>query len=300
MTISFFRTVVGLLIVAIILALVLSTSTLDFHRRSDSTITPAPPAALPPDPLSLRLTNPPPLLALDRSLGDSELDNNQHARGIIRSAGEATLSSQISAQIQLIKYREGESFKRGDLLIKFNCEKYLHAADAAKAALNIHANNLDSSMELDKFNAIGTAELGVAHAQVDKAKAEFDGINNQVQDCEINAPFDGRVTAMMARQFETVPLNHPLVQIADNKMLEADIIVPSSWLSWLQPNTPLTFTIDETNQSLEAEIHRIGAAVDPVSKTVRVVARFKNPPANLLPGMSGFGQFKAKVGNEPR
>lgn len=215
----------------------------------------------------------------------------RNPRGIVRAAGEATLASRISGLIMQTPLREGESFKRGEVLVRFDCDKYHLEAKAAKAAMEIQQRNLEASEELDRFNAIGKADLGVAYAQVDKARAEHDAINSQLKDCEIRAPFAGRVIELLVRQHETVPVNQPLMRVSDSSLLEIDMIVPSSWLSWIKPKSSLVFNVDETRESLEATIHRVGASVDPVSKTVRVVARFKKPSARLLPGMSGYGVF---------
>lgn len=215
----------------------------------------------------------------------------RNPRGIVRAAGEATLASRIAGLIVQIPLREGESFKRGDLLLRFDCDKYRLEAKAAKASLEIQQRNLEASEELDRFNAIGKADLGVAYSQVDKARAEHDAINSQLKDCEIRAPFAGRVIELLVRQHETVPVNQPLMRVSDSSLLEVDMIVPSSWLSWIKPKATLVFNVDETREALEATVHRVGASVDPVSKTVRVVARFKKPSARLLPGMSGYGVF---------
>ena len=63
-------------------------------------------------------------------------------------------------------------------------------------------------------------------------------------------------------------------------------------MSWLRSGTNFTFRIDETGESVTASVLRVGAAVDPVSQTVKIMARLPEGRATVLPGMSGTADFK--------
>ncbi|MEO0441982.1 MAG: HlyD family efflux transporter periplasmic adaptor subunit, partial [Pseudomonadota bacterium] len=68
-------------------------------------------------------------------------------------------------------------------------------------------------------------------------------------------------------------------------------IVPSNWLTWLRPGADFTFKIDETGADVTGQITRLGASVDPVSKTIRVTGNVDKTESLVLPGMSGTGVF---------
>jgi hypothetical protein len=74
--------------------------------------------------------------------------------------------------------------------------------------------------------------------------------------------------------------------------MELQLIVPSLWMSWLRGGTNFTFKIDETGESVTASVLRVGAAVDPVSQTVKIMAKLPAGRATVLPGMSGTADFK--------
>jgi membrane fusion protein, multidrug efflux system len=42
---------------------------------------------------------------------------------------------------------------------------------------------------------------------------------------------------------------------------------------------------------VDAEVTRIGAAVDPISQTIKLAGMFKRHEFSILPGMSGTAQF---------
>ena len=63
----------------------------------------------------------------------------QVLRGKSRPVTAATLASELSGRIVELPFSEGESFKKGDTLARFDCSAYqaqLNAAQAAFAKIN--------------------------------------------------------------------------------------------------------------------------------------------------------------------
>ena len=89
----------------------------------------------------------------------------------------------------------------------------------------------------------------------------------------------------MVNEFESVDLRN-LIEIVSSSALEVEIIAPADWLkkSQLAKQAKL---VDELGISTEIKFVAIGGAVDPVSQTILVRAQLNNPPADILPGMSG-------------
>ncbi|MBW5415826.1 efflux RND transporter periplasmic adaptor subunit [Pseudomonas sp. MAG002Y] len=218
------------------------------------------------------------------------------ARGVVRAAHEATLSSSMAAQILKMPFSEGASFKKGDLLVEFDCERPMAEARAAEAAVQVEKKTVETNEELEHFQSIGKFELLISQSKLNKAKAESEALKAQIKGCKVYAPFAGRVMERMAHQYESVSLSDPLLHIVDTQVLELELIVPSSWLQWLQPGHKLSFNVDETGVTSTAVIDRLLPSVDPVSKTVKVVGHFEEKAKNdlILPGMSGTGLFAAR------
>ena len=70
-------------------------------------------------------------------------------------------------------------------------------------------------------------------------------------------------------------------------VLELEFLVPSRWLMWLRVGGAFKVTIDETRKTYPAKFIRIGARVDPVSQSVKVVAAIDGRFPELVSGMSG-------------
>jgi RND family efflux transporter MFP subunit len=208
-------------------------------------------------------------------------------RGLIKPLREAILSSEVAAKIAQIGFKDGEHFKKGEKLIQFDCHRQKAELSAAEAETQARRVIFKNNQDLSRLNAVGTLELEVSKAQLDKALAELNVIKARNQECVIKAPWNGRVTEVKAHAHEVIEPGREIMKILDDDSLEVEMIVPSNWLRWLKPGINYPITVDETGNNYEIKIARVGARVDPVSQTVRVFASFKEETADVLAGMSG-------------
>jgi membrane fusion protein, multidrug efflux system len=212
-------------------------------------------------------------------------------RGVIKAKSEATIASRITARITYMPFKTGQSFGRGATLARFDCSTTRAQLTAAQAATDAYRKTYDTNVELDQYQAIGKNDVAVSKANLGKASAEASAISAQLVDCQISAPFSGRVVEQIAHANEVAASGQPLMKIQSGGDLEVDLIVPSRWLTWLRPGAAFAFKIDETGETVKGQIVRLGAAVDPVSKTIRVTGNLNGATALVLPGMSGSGIF---------
>ena len=88
------------------------------------------------------------------------------------------------------------------------------------------------------------------------------------------------------------PDGTPLLEVVDNGTLEIYLLVPSNWLSRLQPGQTFDFTPDETGKPLKAKVKRLGARIDEGSQTLLLIGNLSDDAKGLLAGMSGTAQFQ--------
>ena len=217
-------------------------------------------------------------------------------RGVLRPLAQATLSTDISARVTNVGFKDGESFHKDDVLIAFDCARQqadLASADAQEREMRV---SLDSALLLEKRNAGNRTETETARARTDKAHAEADSIRARLSQCSIAAPYDGRITGIDIHEHEYPVPSRPMLSIVAEGMPSIELIVPSAWLVWLKPGETFQFAVDETGQSYPGDVERLGASVDTVSQTIKVFGRFTGPAVGVLPGMSGAAHFKHSEG----
>jgi membrane fusion protein (multidrug efflux system) len=223
-----------------------------------------------------------------KSLPPSDL---QTVRGIVKPVVEAVIASEIQALVKRMPFRDGDSFKKGALLIDFECAKYRAELASAQAELEARQKTVINNEELATLHGIGRLEVEISQAELKKAQAVLRRAQIIVHGCRILAPFAGRVVKTLVHPYESVNPYDDLLSIVSNKALDIELILPSSSLRWITKKSPFSFSIDETQEAYPAEVVEIGARVDPVSQTIRVFGRFNKHPAGVLAGMSGSANF---------
>ncbi len=212
-------------------------------------------------------------------------------RGVVRPLRQATIATEIVARVETIGFREGERFKKGQLLIAFDCRRHMAELASAEAQHQEMKVALETNAFLEKRNAGSRQDLEIAKARAAKAAADADGLRVRLDQCMIKAPFDGRVAELTINEHEMPVSGKPLIAILADGELEIDLILPSDWLGWLKEKMEFSFIVDETGRGYQGEVVRIGAAVDTISQTIKITGRFRNVDAAVLPGMSGAATF---------
>lgn len=238
------------------------------------------------------------LLAGSSGAGSTEPSDAVKARGVLRSAGEATLASDVNVPIVRLPFREGQTFAKGDILVALYCDRFEAELKIAEAEARGHLAAYESAAHLARMKAAGALEVTIARAQMEKSAASVQAARVRVNQCRIMAPFDGRVSEVVAREHDTPAVNAPIIRILDHRRIEVDLIVPSRWLTWLREGAPFKFHVEDVGTSIDGRVSRIGAAVDAVSQTVKITGTLslgQQPSANILPGMSGAATFQPQA-----
>ncbi len=212
-------------------------------------------------------------------------------RGVVHPIREATIAAELQAKIRRLPFRSGQRFQKGDLLVEFFCEQFHAELATAKADYEGHQLVFLNNQELAKLNGIGELERQLSEIEMKKSLGVLQQARLAVQQCRITAPYAGRVVRTIAHEFEHVNPYDEIVTILDDRAFDIELIVPSSAIRWLKATSPFVFRIDENQLSYKAHVVSLGARIDPVSQTIRVVGAFDSSPSDILAGMSGAATF---------
>ncbi len=220
------------------------------------------------------------------------------ARGVVRPTARAMISTDLQAQVSATKFKEGDHFKTGDVLVEFNCRRHEADLAAAEAQLLEMKLLLNNNVELDKYKAVGRTDVEVSRARLKKAEAEANGLRARIEQCRVVAPFDGSISERSIEVYEMPQAGKPFLTIIEDCKLEIELIVPSDWLKWVKAGTAFNFVVDETKGTYPAHVTRIGAEVDAISQTIKVMGVFdeNTAPEGILSGMSGNAGFTEAKG----
>lgn len=208
-------------------------------------------------------------------------------RGVVRPVNQAAFTTDLSARALSLPFKEGERFAKGDVLAAFDCRRQRAEVAAAEATLAEMRATLEGQLHLERHNAAARTDVEIARARAAKADAEAQGLRARIDQCDVVAPFDGRVVELGVRPYEIASPQRPFLVVLDDAQLEVEMIVASSALADLARGTVFVFVVDELKREFRVEVERIGAAVDPVSQTIKVIGRLDRAIGGVLAGMSG-------------
>lgn len=233
-----------------------------------------------------------PALAPGNAAPTAAASGDSRIRVQLMSRHAVTLAGELSARIAALPVPEGAGFRKGQVLVEFDCDAYRAQLAKAQAAQETAAQMLEVNQQLVKLNSAGALETAQAEGRARESAAELSYMRTMVGKCAVTAPFAGRVAKRVASVHQYASPGTPVLEIVDAGPLELRMLVPSKWITDLKAGSRFTITVDELARSFPARVERLGAQIDPVSQSVLVVGMVEGSSAELLPGMSGWASFK--------
>ena len=210
----------------------------------------------------------------------------------VTARATAMISAPMAGQLIEFPSSDGDAIKEGQVLARFNCAQQEATRGRARAVLVKRQDILGTQKSLKALNAYSKADFVTAQNDVEVAKADLALTQTAVDNCEIKAPFGGRVANVPVRNFQFVQVGAPLLDLVNDQDLELEFIVPSVWLSWLKIGATARVEVTETQVAYASRITRISGKVDAASQTIKIYGRIgEGDTSSLLPGMSGTAHF---------
>lgn len=225
-----------------------------------------------------------------------QADATRELSALVTANREATLSAQMAGRIKKIHFDIGQQFAAGAVLVEFDCAEVQAKLDALNAEYMGARETHLAKLKLQGLGAAGDLEVTLAAAAGERAKSQVKQQEAQMAYCFINAPYDGKVARLKAKQAENVAPSQPVLEIVTATALKATVHVPTSLAARLKPGTPLFISIKETGRRYAAVVSKMNSRVDGVSQSLELETAFVGNTSGLLPGMIGQAQFQEATG----
>ncbi|HEY8026990.1 MAG TPA: efflux RND transporter periplasmic adaptor subunit [Burkholderiaceae bacterium] len=220
--------------------------------------------------------------------------------GSIQPERRADLRAEVSAVVLQVFKENGESVKRGELLMRLDDTSIRDALTSADASARAAAQALDQAerqfQRLKTLRASGMAsaqqledaEIHRNTTQSDKAAADSRVVTarQQLQRTEVRAPFDGVVSERKTSAGDTAAIGKELIKVIDPTSVRFDGFVSADQISNVKLGQNVNFRINGyAEQDFTGTVKRIDAAADPTTRQVEVLVAFSK---GNLPSVSGL------------
>jgi multidrug efflux pump subunit AcrA (membrane-fusion protein) len=234
------------------------------------------------------------------------------AYGRMVSSQPVILYSEVNGTLQRgdLPFRPGQSFKKGDLLVKIDTRQIKLDINTAKSELLTALASVLPEIKVDFAQEYAVWEDYFNNCRFDKRIPDLPAAANQkiklylsrfkvyktyfsIRDLEIllekhyiYAPFDGSVVAADLRVGSSTRNGTRLGEIINLENLEAQIPVPAEDIRWLDRSKPVTLTSAEIAGTWTGHIRRIGKTIDTRTQTAQVYIAVDQPgDKNLYDGI---------------
>ena len=223
----------------------------------------------------------------------------------------AELGPKMSGTLSAVMVDEGDRVRKGQALFRLNTQSIqlnISSADAALAGAKIARDNAQRELERQKV----LAEKGTISAAVlERAESAYTAASNGVNQAEVGlsmarrgntdsavySPIDGIVAKKLKSVGETVTMMPPttVVIIQDQSVLEVRARIPEVALRTVKEGDMITAYFTALEINVPAKIVRVQPTVDPITRTIEIVADIANKDGKLRPGMFVEVELKPPV-----
>ncbi len=197
----------------------------------------------------------------------------------------------VNARVVSLPFKLGDSFRKGDILIKFENEQIISNLKKAEAILQKAKEDYKVKKDLAADRLVSKLELLDSAANLATAESDYVAAKQLMAESQIRAPYDGKIANVSIHLFEIPPRDKPVLEIFNDKTLIVNLLVPSRYLKTIHIGQPMYVFINDTHEIVEAVITRISPIVNAASGTVKIEADMDNTNGHLKSGMSSLAAF---------
>ena len=192
---------------------------------------------------------------------------------------EAEIAAKVDGTVKEYKFRVGERFKAGEVLVllddtryRIDCERAEASAQDAKIQAEFADESYVSQKKLFDENFQSKIELKRREAESASANARKKIV-------------DGKIEEVLCREHETVRAGQPLFKVIDDGKLLAVMNVPVSAPRTI--GTELSFRFAGHPDVVKGKVFEVSPRADHRSGTIEIKALIDNSDGKLTAGLTG-------------
>lgn len=213
------------------------------------------------------------------------LADRTEALGTARAQESVDLSATVTERIDEIHFTDGEWVKKGQVLVTLRQASEQAQLSEERENLAEQKRELRRLEDLVRRRLSPETEMDQRRTQVARSEFRIEEIEARLADLTIRAPFDGQ---MGLRRISPGALAQPgmvMATLDDISRIKLDFRIPATLLATVEEGQPVLATTPSYDQVFEGEVVAIDSRINPVDRSVGVLAEFDNPDRLLKPGL---------------
>lgn len=207
--------------------------------------------------------------------------------GTIEAGESIVVTSEIPGIVTRIPFTEGGRLEKGDIIAQLDDEQLRAEVNRARALMEQSRATWQRVQTIVDQGAGAPQDLDDAVAALKVAEANLELARTRLDKARIEAPFSGLVGKRRVSPGAFLAAGAPITDLAQIDQLRVAFGVPERLLASVSVGNEVTVTTTAfPDQALTGVLTIIEPQLDPLTRTVGVVARVANDDQLLRPGMS--------------
>lgn len=206
--------------------------------------------------------------------------------GTVEPSKDAIVETVHSGTVKNINVARGQRVSAGEILAEIYSPTIESSLNAAKASLKQAQDGYDRAKRVFATGSISEMKMVEVETKLAQAQASLAAAQAAFDDCQIKAPFDGRIAEVQIHQGEHVTINTPMFSVVDACGLEVVVSVPESEVARIKEKNKAVVVFPALGYvSANAEIKDKGLVANNLSHAYKCTLRLLETPKDLMCGM---------------
>ncbi len=208
------------------------------------------------------------------------------AIGSVSAVQGAIVAAELGGVVSDIKFENGGSAKKGDVLMRLDTSAEEALLRSAEAEAELARTDLERTRGLASQKVISKAELDAAESKFRRLTAIVDQMRSNIRKKTIVAPFDGEIGIRQVNVGQMINAGQQVVPLTSLNPVYVDFALPQQYLGKLFSGLEVRVTTDGLpGRAFPGKLTAVNSMVDTVTRNVYVQATLENPDHLLRPGM---------------
>nr|WP_240672538.1 efflux RND transporter periplasmic adaptor subunit [Corallococcus coralloides] len=208
------------------------------------------------------------------------------AVGTVLALRGVTLSAELPGVVNDIRFENGASVKKGQVLVQLDTSSEQAQLAGAEADAELARLTRERAEKLNAQGANTQSDLDAVRARALQSSATVAHLKSLIAKKTIRAPFDGRIGIRQVELGQLVSPGNPIVSLQSSTPALVEFQLPQQALAQVKQGQKVRLRVDVfPGESWEGDLTTINPEVELSSRNVRMRATVPNADGRLLPGM---------------
>ena len=212
------------------------------------------------------------------------LENKIKVTGSILPNESLEVKSEVSGLVTKIHFKEGQSVKKGTLLVSLKNDQLQAQREKLKFSRQLAQETERRQKLLLNKEAISQEEYDISLTALNTVEADIKVVEAQIAQTSIIAPFDGVLGLREISEGAYITNSTVITNFYSIDPVKLDFSIPGKYAAEVKTGDIIYFQTEALTEQFEGEVYAIEPQIDETTRTLRLRAICSNEEGKLLPG----------------